>query len=146
MPNGVISDYTYDSLNRLTQLREYDDTNDNHVYDPGVDTLLSEYDYDLLANGNRSGVTEETLVDGVLEQTRIDWAYDSLGRLTSESYQGYDSSQSYIDRYSYDLVGNRLEEDAATAQARQRLRHLPPTARSRPTRRSRMPMTPMIGS
>ncbi len=113
MPNGVISDYTYDSLNRLTQLREYDDTNDNHVYDPGVDTLLSEYDYDLLANGNRSGVTEETLVDGVLEQTRIDWAYDSLGRLTSESYQGYDSSQSYIDRYSYDLVGNRLEEDAA---------------------------------
>ena len=70
------SDYTYDSLNRLTQLREFKDNNANGVWDAGVDTLLSEYDYTLLADGKRASVTE---TDAGGNTTTIDWLYDNLG-------------------------------------------------------------------
>ena len=103
LPNGDISDYTYDSLNRLTQLREFKDNNANGVWDSGVDTLLSEYDYTLLADGKRASATE-TDADG--NTTTIDWLYDNLGRLTREVYDG--TSDDYITDYAYDLVGNRL--------------------------------------
>ena len=82
LPNGVISDYTYDELNHLELLREFVDGENSQYeneYESGVDTLLAEYDYDLAANGRRTGVTEETLVDSVLEETRVDWLYDNLG-------------------------------------------------------------------
>ena len=65
-------------------------------------------------SGKRTGVIEKTLVDTVLQETRIDWLYDNLGRLTGEAYDGYEitgqASQDYIARYKYDLVGNRLEK------------------------------------
>jgi len=67
LPNGVVSDYDYDALNRLELLRQFNDTYQNHLYDAGVDTLLAEYDSDLAADGKRSGVTEKTLVDAVLK-------------------------------------------------------------------------------
>lgn len=113
LPNGVISDYDYDSLNRLETLRTYKDVNANRVWDSAVDQLLAEYDYDLAADGKRSGVTEETLVDSVLEETRIDWLYDALGRLVEEDYD-YDTSATtaadYVAVYKIDLVGNRVEK------------------------------------
>ena len=103
LPNGDISDYTYDSLNRLTQLREFKDVNANGVWDSGVDTLLSEYDYTLLADGKRASATE---TDANGNTTTIDWLYDNLGRLTREVYDS--TSDGYITDYAYDLVGNRL--------------------------------------
>ena len=89
LPGGVVSDYTYDPLNRLDLLRQFKDglnSQYENVYESGVDTLLAEYDYDLAADGRRTGVTEKTLVDLALEETRIDWLYDALGRLTREVY------------------------------------------------------------
>ena len=84
--------------------------NNNHLYNTGVDTLLAEYDYDLAADGKRTGVTEKTLVDSALEETRIDWLYDGVGRLTQEQYDSYDNDLDYTATYSFDLVGNRLQE------------------------------------
>jgi hypothetical protein len=88
LPNGVVSDYDYDDLNRLELLREFKDVNANNEYNSDVDTLLAQYDYDLLADGKRSGVTEQIDHDAIpstpLQTTRIDWFYDNLGRLTRE--------------------------------------------------------------
>lgn len=112
LPNGVISDYDYDSLNRLELLREFKDTNGNHVYNNGVDAILAEYDYDLLADGKRSGVTEKVDDDGnpatALKNTRVDWLYDNLGRLSREVYDSYDDTRDFATDYVFDLVGNRL--------------------------------------
>ena len=66
-----------------------------------MDTLLSEYDYDLLADGKRSSVTE-TDADG--HTATIDWLYDNIGRLTRESYDGYGTALDYIADYTYDLL------------------------------------------
>ncbi len=108
LPNGVVSDYDYDSLNRLDLLREFNDSNSNHVYDDGVDTLLAEYDYELAADGRRTGVTEKILVDQTLEETQIDWLYDDLGRLIQEESESDNSAYDYTTDYTYDLAGNRI--------------------------------------
>lgn len=49
LPNGVISDYEYDDLNRLELLRQFRDDDADDIYTAGVDALLAEYDYDLRA-------------------------------------------------------------------------------------------------
>ena len=106
--------YTYDSLNRLETLRTYNDANSNHVWDSAVDQLLSQYDYDLALDGKRTGVTEKQLVDVTVQETRIDWFYDNLGRLTREQYNGYGTDLDFIADYTYDLVGNRLTKKTDT--------------------------------
>jgi len=110
MAGGVVSDYDYDELNRLTLLRQFNDDGD-FVWESGVDTLLAEYDYDLLADGKRSGVTE---TDHAGNTTRIDWLYDDIGRLTRESYDSYDNDLDFIADYTFDLVGNRLTKQTDT--------------------------------
>jgi RHS repeat-associated protein len=105
--NGVVSDYTYDDMNRLDLLTHYapedgtDDANDFHD-----NTIIASYDYTLREDGFRTG-TVETSADGV---TIIGWTYDNLGRLTSETYDSYDDSLDYATTYIMDLVGNRLEK------------------------------------
>ncbi len=108
LPNGVVSDYDYDLLNRLELLRHFEDIDEDGVFDTG-ESLLAEFDYELLLDGKRSGVTE-TDEDG--NQTAIDWVYDELGRLVfEESYSAQLPARCYIDDYQYDLVGNRLTKD-----------------------------------
>ncbi len=110
-PGDVISDYQYDDLNRLDILRHFRDTDANGTYDSGVDALLAEFDYDVRADGRRTGVTE---TDDQGRQTRIDWVYDSLGRLTRESYDSHDDSLDFVADYVFDLVGNRLAKKTDT--------------------------------
>jgi hypothetical protein len=82
-----------------------------------VDAVLAEYDYDLLPDGRRAGLTEKIWLDadedGIfdpseLAETRIDWTYDPVGRLVRESYDSHDNSLDYVTDYVFDLVGNRL--------------------------------------
>jgi len=113
LANGVVSDYDYDSLNRLELLRQFRDDGD-HVYEASVDTVLAEFDYDLLADGRRSGVTER---DDQGRSTRIDWLYDNAGRLTAEVYDSDNDDLDFITRYKFDLVGNRLEKASDTDPA-----------------------------
>jgi RHS repeat-associated protein len=107
LPNGVISDYDYDAMNRLVRLRQYKDVNHDNEYTASVDQVLSEYDYTLALDGKRTSVTE---TDDQHRTTQIDWLYDNLGRLTGEAYDSYDNALDYIARYTYDLVGNRQEK------------------------------------
>jgi YD repeat-containing protein len=70
LPNEVVSDYTYDQLNRLTQLKTFDDdyaSGTDWVFDEANENLLAQFDYDLLLDGKRSGVTEKQLVIATLQ-------------------------------------------------------------------------------
>jgi len=82
LPNGVVSDYDYDDLNRLTRLRHFEDANDNSVLDGG-ETLLADYQYTLRSDGTRSRAVETNDLGDV---TTIDWLYDEVGRLVEERY------------------------------------------------------------
>jgi RHS repeat-associated protein len=111
-PNGVLADYQYDALNRLDLLRNYRDANDNGTYEANVDALLVEFDYDVRADGKRTGVTE---TDGQGDVTRIDWDYDAVGRLIREAYDSHDDSLDFITDYTFDLTGNRVQQKTDTS-------------------------------
>ena len=77
LPNEVVNEYTYDGLNRLVQLKTFDDdyaSGTDWVFDAANENLLAQFDYDLLLDGKRSGVTETNDAD---QTTRIDWVYDN---------------------------------------------------------------------
>jgi YD repeat-containing protein len=66
-PNGVTHAYTYDTLNRLTQVGASNNS-----------AAISNYAYTLGATGNRLTVAE-------LRGRGVAYAYDSLYRLTTET-------------------------------------------------------------
>jgi len=97
--NGAITEYTYDSRHRLTQLR-------NRRADGSV---ISSYLYTLGAAGNRTRVAEHT-------GRTVDYAYDALFRLSRETITDPGAGNRTI-AYTYDPVGNRLSmtSDASTS-------------------------------
>ena len=102
--NGVVTDYVYDDLGRLDVLTDFVDTNRNETLDAG-ESVLAEYDYEIRADGKRSGVLE---TDDQGRITQIDWVYDELGRLSQERYDSYDDAEDYTTNYLYDLASNRV--------------------------------------
>ena len=109
-PNGIVSELTYDTADRLVQIV-------NHSGDPG--SPVSRYDYTYDANGNRSTQIERhaRLNGGASQQTS--YMYDAANRLTSVDYPGQARMA-----YSYAPNGNRLSEsgtapvnEAAVARA-----------------------------
>ncbi len=110
IPNGVISDYIYDKLNRLDDLVHYDETGGGEGYQEGSDDLLARFDYTVRADGRRVRVVE---TDDQNNETTIDWIYDELGRLVEESYDfdhftNNNLDYDYIARYGFDLASNRV--------------------------------------
>jgi YD repeat-containing protein len=111
-PNGVVTDYDYDGLNRLKH-ELVTNSNDNPLF---------EQDYTLLANGQRAQVIEKRY-DGTsstpFSTTRIAWTYDDEDRLTQElrdeGNDGIQNGGDYTDIYTLDLVGNRTAKEHATA-------------------------------
>ena len=89
-PNGAVAVYTYDSLNRLTNLL-------NRKSDGEV---ISSYAYTLAAAGNRIRVVEDT-------GRKVNYSYDKTYKLTNESIND-PVSGSRMFNYTYDAVGNRL--------------------------------------
>jgi RHS repeat-associated protein len=110
--NGVVSDYVYDSLNRLDVLTEFADNNANGVYDSG-DQLLTQFDYSLRADGKRSSAVEKFWFDdnsdsiAEMHQNTMTWSYDDLGRLIDEVFDHYDNALDQTEHFVLDLVGNR---------------------------------------
>jgi len=90
-PNNTVTEYTYNSLNRLTYI-------ENRT--SAVGPIISSYEYVLGAAGNRMDVTEES--DRV-----VNYNYDSLYRLTQEQITDSALGNQTIS-YTYDPVGNRL--------------------------------------
>jgi RHS repeat-associated protein len=106
LPNGVRTAYQYDNLNRLTLL--------NHYASNGQ--YLASFAYQLAADGRRTGVTEIVQVPGGAWHTnQIAYTYDALKRLVREQAKDISDNSSYDARYSYDLVGNRLERTVSVA-------------------------------
>ncbi|MCP4135855.1 MAG: sugar-binding protein, partial [bacterium] len=90
-PNGTVAGYDYDSLNRLTELRN----------EKASGELISGYVYTLKTDGNRESVTE-TPANRV-----VSYEYDNLNRLTEENITDPANGNETIS-YSYDDFGNRL--------------------------------------
>jgi RHS repeat-associated protein len=88
IPNGLTSTFTYDALNRLTELST-----------PPV----ADYKYTLGLTGNRTNATEQS-------GRTLQWSYDNIYRLTGETIAG-DPSNNGADNgsatYTLDPVGNR---------------------------------------
>ena len=87
--NGVVTDYEYDTLGRLTFMRHGRNG-----------TLLRSYAYTLSPEGNRLQVVEDT-------GRRVNYSYDTLLRLTREEITPATGAPFAIS-YTYDAAGNRL--------------------------------------
>jgi RHS repeat-associated protein len=84
-PNGLTSKFTYDTLNRLTELST-----------PPV----ADYKYTLGLTGNRTGSTEQG-------GRTLNWSYDNIYRLTSETIADDPTNNNGSASYTLDPVGNR---------------------------------------
>jgi len=84
-PNGLQTKFSYDSLNRLTELI----------------SSISGYNYQLGATGNRMQAVEST-------GRTINWNYDGVYRLTNETISSDPGKNNGSASYSLDPVGNRL--------------------------------------
>ena len=91
LPNGVATNYTYDGLNRLTNLVSKRDT-----------TTLASYAYTLDPTGRRTRVDEA----GGSART---YGYDAHYRLTAETTTGLTAPDS-SKIFTYDPVGNRVTQ------------------------------------
>jgi len=110
---SMVSQYTYDDLNRLDLLEHYYDENNNQQFD-GIDRRLATFDYEVRTDGRRTGVIEQTYnAAGTLTQTNtIAWVYDGLNRLVEERFDGQGiDDHDFIDVYTYDLMGNRKKKE-----------------------------------
>jgi YD repeat-containing protein len=86
---GVTHAYSYDQLNRLTQMGSSKNA-----------TALSNYAYTLGAAGNHQSVAE-------LSGRNVAYGYDALYRLTSETVTADPHNHNVTNGYTYDAVGNR---------------------------------------
>ncbi len=92
LPNGVNVTYSYDELNRLTNLTQ---TNSGGN--------LASYTYQLGLAGNRTKVTE-------LGGNSVEWGYDDTYRLTNETRKNSGGAVLTTTNFLYDTVGNRQKQ------------------------------------
>ncbi|MGC1378977.1 MAG: DUF6531 domain-containing protein, partial [Anaerolineales bacterium] len=92
LPNGVSIDYTYDALNRLTDIDQHKDA-----------ALLASYAYTFDPVGNRLSVTEAS-------GNSTHWTYDDAYRLLSETRKDSSNTVTARTAFTYDPVGNRLSQ------------------------------------
>jgi len=98
LPNGVVTSWTDDDLNRLVSMTETLNG-----------TTLFSQSFTLNDDGTRASSDQTQLQpDGSTITTDTIWSNNALGELTSETLSSSDSSQDYTDIFKYDLVGNRL--------------------------------------
>jgi len=89
-PNGVQQDYTYNAINRLTNLT---------IGKNG--TNLAGYTYTLDKTGRRLSVVEQS-------GRAVNYTYDTVYRLTKETVSGDPSGNNGAVDYVFDAVGNRM--------------------------------------
>lgn len=91
-PNGLLTDYDYNTVNQLTTVTTRNAEN----------TVISSYTYGLDATGRRDTITEHS---GRFTQ----YQYDDLYRLTNETITDAVNGN-YSATYKYDWAGNRTYE------------------------------------
>ena len=92
LPNGVLTEYVYDSQDRLTMLTTRKGSE-----------VLASFRYYLDPVGNRTGID---LHNG----DRIRYAFDNAYRLTGEERRNAAGELVYDERFVYDAVGNRTRQ------------------------------------
>ena len=90
-PNGLISEYEYDSVNRVTAIQIID----------AADTVISRYAYTLDATGRRTELRE-------LSGRVTSFTYDELYRLVEERVADATRGDR-LSLFQYDKSGNRVE-------------------------------------
>jgi RHS repeat-associated protein len=116
-PQGKITSYTYDAAGSRTGLSYPNGTTVAYVYDVNnrltnlshknaMSEVIASYAYTLGAIGNRTRIDE---VSGISRQ----YQYDRLYRLTQEKVSDPANTQTYLNDFSYDAVGNRLNKTKA---------------------------------
>ncbi len=101
LPNGVVTTYLYDSLNRLTNLTHTSGS-----------TLLASYSYQVHPTGRRTNAIEILMTEGTPTYitNNLSWAYDGMYRLTNEVSLCTLPNSSYTNSFQYDLSGNRYSQ------------------------------------
>ncbi len=97
LPNGASVTYQYDALNHLTSMAATVNG-----------SPIASYAYTLGAAGNRLTVSE-------LSNRNVQYTYDDLYRVTSETIQSDPDSNNGTVGYSYDAVGNRQTRTSSLA-------------------------------
>jgi len=88
-PNGVTTDYSYDSRNRIT----------NIIHKDSSEAILQSFTYTLDDVGNRVQIIEKS-------GRTTNYEYNSVTQLTKEIVSNDPNNQNTITSYSYDEVGN----------------------------------------
>jgi RHS repeat-associated protein/uncharacterized repeat protein (TIGR01451 family) len=101
-PNGVLTNYSYNALNRLTSMQS---TCAAGTGCGGLGSVLAGYTYTLGPAGNRLNVAE-------LNGRNVQYGYDDLYRLTSETVSGAPSGANGAISYTYDATGNRVQRNS----------------------------------
>ena len=112
LPNGILEDYEYDSLNRLDKLTHYKtDGTPADLADLSDNSKVAEFDYTVRADGKRTDLLETFWENsgGTAVTNTFAWQYDNLGRLVSEALDSTDDALDFTTIYSYDLTGNRKQ-------------------------------------
>ncbi len=98
--NGVVSTYTYNKANRIT-----------NIENKSGDITISSYEYSYFLDG--SDACKVRSENGIIETT--EYEYDSLKRLTEESVKvGDNTADTYA--YEYDDYGNRSKMTATGSE------------------------------
>ena len=100
-PNGVLTSYHYNSLNRLTSMQSTCAAGTGCT--PG--SALAGYVYTLAPAGDRLNVSE-------LSGRTVQYGYDDLYRLTSETVGGSPAGNNGAINYTYDATGNRVQRNS----------------------------------
>ncbi len=95
LPNGTLETRSYNTVNRLVYLENR-----------SLGEIINSYQYTLDPIGNRIAVMEDT-------GRRVDYVYDALGRLQSESITDTVNGNRLV-VYTLDPVGNRLSRNDST--------------------------------
>jgi RHS repeat-associated protein len=89
-PNGLESQFTYDTLNRIT----------------AMNAAKASYSYTLSPTGNRTGAVESS-------GRAVNWSYDGIYRLTNETISLDPHSVNGSVGYGLDPVGNRQSQTSS---------------------------------
>ena len=119
LPNSIDTAYTYDALNRLTNV--------NHEVS---ETTKSSFAYTLAADGQRVSVQEQVEMvypnppTATHDHHEKIYTHDALNRLVKEivdetDYEWENPTQQYEVRYEYDLAGNRKKRQVDAGGTKQ---------------------------
>ena len=124
--NGLTHRYSYSNLNRLEHL-SIGTLSDSSNALSDFSSLTQSHTYTLNQAGHRTAVTEFRRTNSQDASRTINYTYDSLYRLTSETIGGPTIPVTGTINYTHDKVGNRLSRTTSNSLLQS---HLPTQAQA----------------